>query len=128
MSRLSRHSRLCIRKAAFCTAFYSIGGAFLLNHNSWKAFIGSLLLLVLIALPWLSVVYILGGRLSSKFSRYEFRKPSDQEISESLALQFIHLGRIMVVLVLGFVSITLGRLVFALPIFVVYAVTRLSPR
>jgi hypothetical protein len=93
-----------------------------------KAFVGLLLLLALIALPWLSIVYILGGRLTSKFSRYESRRPSDQEISESLKLQFIHLGRIAVGFVLGLISITLGRLVFALPLFVVYAVTRLSPQ
>jgi len=122
MPSLNRHSRLCIRKAAFCTLFYSMGGAILFKPDSLKAYAISTLLLALLALPWLSLVYIFGGRLSVKFSKFEPRNYSDQEISESLTLQFLHLGQLIVGFVLGLIAVAFGRLVFIVPLFIAYAV------
>ena len=126
MPSLSRHTRLCIRKAAFCTVFYTFGGAFLLGRDSLKAFASSALLIGVIALPWLSIVYTLGGRLQTKFSSFESRKRTDKEISESMKLQIFYLGRLIVGIVLSIVSITFSRFVFAIPLFLAYAVIHFS--
>ena len=126
MPSLSRHSRLCIRKATFCAVFYAIGGGFLLNRDSLHGFAISALLLCGIAVPWLSIIYILGSRLTPKFSRYESSRPTDQEISESMKLQILHLGRLIVGIVLSIVSITFSRLLFAIPFFLAYSVIHFS--
>ncbi|WLT32335.1 hypothetical protein [Geothrix sp. PMB-07] len=124
MPSLTRHSRLCVRKAAFCATFYSLGGGFLLNHKSWKAATISVLLLAVLAFPWFSAVYVLGGRLSARFPKVGAQSPSDQELSESLKLQVIHLGRLIIGLIIAFVSISFSRLVFVVPLFVAYFINR----